>query len=278
MMDKNDANQKTRESVILSKEPKKQTGAVTFLDVLGWKGIWRDRDWEDRRNPIESLDNLISKIIKEGQNLAKPVEFALVDKNNRGASNGVEVLSISDTIVLLTPGPPSVTIDIHSMLSAFALEEGLKDGLMLRGAISYGEFDRKKNIMLGSAVDEAASWHESTDWIGVIFTPSAKFAMQGECPRKCIEYPNIPFKKSITGLDWCVDWHYGDDMEQEIQKLYQVFLKRSPHMLDVAPKYLNTIEFFKWRQNQIDKQLSINRSGIENNDVKMKLSMVNTMV
>lgn len=266
MMDRNDANQKTRESIILSKEPKKQTGAVTFLDVLGWKGIWRDR--EDRRNPIESLDNLISKIIKEGQKLAKPVEFALVDKNNRGASKGVEVLSISDTIVLLTPGPPSVTIDIHSMLSAFALEEGLKDGLMLRGAISYGEFDRKKNIMLGSAVDEAASWHESTDWIGVIFTPSAKFAMQGKCPQKCIEYPKIPFKKSITGLDWCVDWHYGNDMEQEIQKLYQVFLKRAPHMLDVAPKYLNTIEFFKWRKKQRDTQLSMNCFRIKNNDVK----------
>ena len=182
MMDKNDANQNTRRSVFSEKEPKKQNGAVTFLDVLGWKGIWRDR--KDRRNPIESLDNLIGKIIKEGQKLAESVEFALVDKNNRGASNGVEVLSISDTIVLLTPGPPSVTIDIHSMLSAFSLEEGLKDGLMLRGAISYGEFDRKKNIMLGPAVDKAVSWHESTDWIGVIFTPSAKFAVQGKCSQR----------------------------------------------------------------------------------------------
>lgn len=248
MMGNNDANQNTRQSVLSSKEPKKQTGAVTFLDVLGWKGIWRDGDKEDRRNPIEILDNLIDKIIKEGEKIAQPYKYALVDKFNRGASNGVEVLSISDTIVLLTAGPFDAAINIHSMLSAFALEEGLKDGLMLRGAVSYGVYYKKNNIMLGSAVDEAASWHESTDWIGVIFTPSAKFAMKGECPQNCIEYPKIPFKKSITGLDWCVDWRYGDIEEQEVQKLYQDFLKRAPHMLDVAPKYLNTIEFFKWRR------------------------------
>ena len=33
MMDKNDANQNTRRSVLSEKEPKKQNGAVTFLDI-----------------------------------------------------------------------------------------------------------------------------------------------------------------------------------------------------------------------------------------------------
>lgn len=258
MMDNIDTNKNKRTSIFSSKESKNQNGAVTFLDVLGWKGIWRDRNQEDRRNPIESLDNLIEKIIIQGKKLGEQYNYALVDRFNRGASNGIDVLSISDTIVLFTPGPPDVAINIHSKLSAFALQEGLKYGLLLRGAISYGEYDKKKNIMIGSAVDEAASWHESTDWIGVIFTPSATFAMQGKCPQQCIEYPCIPFKKSIKGLNWCVDWQYGDDMEKEVQTLYQAFLKRSPHMLEVAPKYLHTIEFFIWKKN-IYKALSINK-------------------
>lgn len=54
-------------------------------------------------------------------------------------------------------------------------------------------------------------------------------------------------------MDWYVDLRYSADTEQEVHKLYQEFLKRAPLMLDVAPKYLNTIEFFKWRKNQRNK-------------------------
>ena len=34
------------------------------------------------------------------------------------------------------------------------------------------------NIFVGKAVDEAASWHEQADWIGVHLTPSAEYAFK----------------------------------------------------------------------------------------------------
>lgn len=71
----------------------------------------------------------------------------------------------------------------------------LEQELPLRGAISYGQYSIKDNIMLGYVVDEAASWHESTDWIGVILTPSAQMITRDKELKSITTYDKIPFKK-----------------------------------------------------------------------------------
>lgn len=93
--------------------------------------------------------------------------------------------------------------------------------------------------MLGPAIDEAAAWHESTDWIGVVLTPSAQMYVRDSKNLNYItDYDHIPFKKSIKTLHKCVDWNFEN---KEI--LYDIFLDKGPHMPEVAPKYLNTLEF-----------------------------------
>ncbi len=72
-------------------------GAVTLLDVLGWKGIWQRRS-----DAVSTLKELIdtSRIIKE----------ILVDEGGEieSAFTGLEaaVTGISDTIALRTYGEP----------------------------------------------------------------------------------------------------------------------------------------------------------------------------
>lgn len=116
----------------------------------------------------------------------------------------------------------------------------LEQELPLCGAISYGEYSIADNIMLGYAVDESASWHETTDWIGVILTPSAKMYLRGELPEFVVEYSSIPFKRSMKTLDLCVKWSFDDE-----KMLYDIIQKKEPHVPEIAPKYLNTLDFLQ---------------------------------
>ena len=119
----------------------------------------------------------------------------------------------------------------------------------LRGAISCGNYDNQDHIVIGPAVDEAASWHESTDWIGVILTPSAKFSLHNNIPNYITEYKSIPFKKAVKGLDLCVNWKYEDNTND----VYSKFISKAPHMQEVAPKYLNTLLFLERnKDNKVD--------------------------
>lgn len=209
-----------------------QIGAVTFLDVLGWKGIWQ-RD----KSAIYKLQNIVDEMQKKSKDICN--EY-INNEYLSGKSNPIKILSISDTIAIFTPSPPKVAIEINAKLCSWILEYSLKQELPLRGAISYGEYSISNNIMLGYAVDEAASWHETTDWIGVILTPSAKISLKSELPKFIIKYNNIPFKKNMKNLNLCVKWNFNDD-----EILYKIISRKGPHVPEIAPKYLNTLEFLQ---------------------------------
>jgi len=124
-----------------------KTGVVTFLDVLGWKGIWQRKE-----NAINILENLVETI----KDTIKEIERG-VEKTEK-----TSVVIISDTIVLFTPTKSetvSNAIDRHGKLCCKAIPESIKEGIPLRSATSFGEVVKSKenNIFMGKAVDEAAA-------------------------------------------------------------------------------------------------------------------------
>lgn len=217
-------------------EVKTQFGAVTFLDVLGWKGIW-----QENRSMVESLHSLIIKTREKADEIT--LEYIEEHRDLRGKEEVTTVLSISDTIAIFTAAQPIVAIEIQARICSWLLEYAIGQSIPLRGAISYGEYSIKDNIMLGYAVDEAASWHETTDWIGVVITPSAKFQINELEVKKMIQYDYIPFKKPIKSLNLCVDWEYEDKND-----LLKIIQKKGPHIPEIAPKYLNTLAFIDWNK------------------------------
>lgn len=230
------------------KQPSKfNKGIVTFLDVLGWKGLW-----QSNRDAVDHLRRLVRDTRKKAIEIVKAYNEKERAKDVRYKDTKIKVLSISDTIVFLTDTESITALSFHAQLCSWILEYALSKKLPLRGAISYGEFTESENIMLGPAIDEAAAWHESTDWIGVILTPSAKMYVRDEkIPYIIDNYDNIPFKKANKTLKHCVDWSFRIEYA-----LYDNFLEKGPHMPEVAPKYLNTLEFLKWR-NKRDKASEI---------------------
>jgi hypothetical protein len=163
-------------------------GAVSFLDVLGMKGIWQQDD-----TALEKLHGLIQETIRKSEEISRDY---LHFEEFKGQEEITKVISISDTIAMFTPGDSEKTIEIQAKICSWLLGYALLQGIPLRGAISYGEYMTKENIMLGYAVDEAASWHETTDWIGVILSPSAHMKTKEKGLEAIIKYDHIPFKKT----------------------------------------------------------------------------------
>lgn len=218
-------------------------GAVTFLDVLGWKGIWQRND---------SAINTLYSLIIETKKMAKTISLEYSDITEfRGKDEITKVLSISDTIALFTDSSSSVAIQIQAKICAWLLPYALEQGLPLRGAISFGEYSVMDNIMLGYAVDEAASWHESTDWIGVVLSPSALIKCAGDICSPLTIFTNIPFKRHEKNMTICVNWEFDDK-----DKLAKIIETKGPLTPEIAAKYMNTLAFLD-RNKQNKKRLRI---------------------
>lgn len=210
-----------------------KTGVVTFLDVLGWKGVYARK-----QDAIHSLTLLIEGVRKQAE------------RKHRGRTmNTIEVRSISDTIGIFThaSGTNTVisdTIDIHGEICQWLIPESIASEIPVRGAISFGEFQIFDQIFVGKAIDEAASWHEQSDWIGVHLTPSAEFVYVPSPGSKTWLKYTPPHKTKIVWEPHCVNWATGwEDPQQEEDVIKEKFRRLGPIVPEIAGKFVNTLSF-----------------------------------
>jgi hypothetical protein len=204
------------------------SGAVTFLDVLGWKGIWL------RRGAKEVL-GMLEDLVGQAQEIAKA-------QRGRDDVSETRVLSISDTIVLLTEGKVADVTPIHGQICNKLLPVSARRGIPLRGATSYGEFSASGTIVIGPAVDEAASWHENLDWIGVVLAPGSEFNHDPVPP--WVQYAKAPVKGLGSRNLWCVEW--GEEWVDDVE-IRKIFGAAGPLAPAIAVKYMNTLDFLRAR-------------------------------
>lgn len=219
------------------KEKQLKTGVVTFLDVLGWKGVY-----VRKTDAISTLKQFIKEIHIQADKQRGRIEY------NKKV---VEVRSISDTIVLITPcleKDVSTSLDIHGKLCEWIIPRSIDLEIPIRGATAFGEFeyDIKENIFVGKAIDEAATWHELADWIGVNLTPSAEYIFRNKADDTCW-VPYNPPVKTMQKLDlhcvcWSKDW---SDKEKKIDEIKSKFCRLGPLVPEIASKYDNTLKFIK---------------------------------
>lgn len=206
-------------------------GYVTFADILGWKGIWQNKN---QSNPVLSLlqirselkdyisvlqsryykhlinnelnmyfeDNkkneLLKEIIKQNSNYESIIaaysedeDRVLSELSNYRIEISIEL--ISDTFVITSSGK-NITYEtiLHSLMSQNIVNACLKKGFLIRGATSYGEYYKQELVFVGPAIDDAASWHEMGEEIGIFFTPKAFITME----EKNIDVENIAINKT----------------------------------------------------------------------------------
>lgn len=216
----------------VSKTDRLTTGVVTFLDVLGWKGVY------DRKpDAISSLTRLIEGV----RDRAK-------EKRGRITSD-VQVKSISDTIACFSfcsESDIAAAIEIHGELCQWLIPESVESEIPVRGATAFGEFEIRDNIFVGKAIDEAAAWHEQSDWIGVHLTPSAEYVFQ----RKSAVSAWAPFAPpNKTRLSWkphCVNWtREWTDRPRKVEEIKSKFRRLGPIVPEIAGKFVNTLTFIE---------------------------------
>ncbi|PAW76986.1 MAG: hypothetical protein B9S32_12845 [Verrucomicrobia bacterium Tous-C9LFEB] len=215
-------------------DPKKpispQSGVVTFLDVLGWKGVY-DR----QSNAIKKLTDLIEGL----ENHAK---------TERGGPFAAQIKSISDTIAIFSfceEMKASGAIEMHGRLCQWVIPESITSEIPVRGATSYGEFEISSNgnIFVGKAVDEAASWHEQSDWIGVHLTPSAEYIFKPEIATSAWRTYCPPNKTRLSWKPHCVNWVSDINNPQKMVDIKTKFRCLGPIVPEIAGKFANTLQF-----------------------------------
>lgn len=219
-------------------------GVVTFLDVLGWKGVWQ------RKN--EAISDLES-IVKLIDNRAKRLE--------RGSeSSPSSIMIVSDTIVIFTEADlknVNSKIEFHGQLCAEAIPISIKKGLPLRGATSFGEvvISNTHNIFAGKAIDEAASWHEKADWIGVFLTPSANFIFNNRDSEYWTKY-FPPFKAKELGFETYTAIWFNYESSNSVYEIKKDFIQLAPLIPEIVSKFTNTIAYIEETKPQIKENRS----------------------
>lgn len=209
-------------------------GSICFFDFLGWKGLWQNSSTK----PLTVVTNLIENITQKMNSLTKEA-FPTIPI----CSEMSRLISISDTIAIFTPEVKGTSkiqlLELHAQIAKYILEESCKAGYPIRGAIAYGEYSIMNNIMIGPGIDECASWHETCNWIGAHFTPSAQFILDSvnTYNDSIITKYNIPLKSNLAKLKYCVKWNITDKDFDNVKSKVKAILP------EIAAKYINTHDF-----------------------------------
>jgi hypothetical protein len=241
-------------------------GVVTLLDVLGWKGIWQ-RYKGNEEEPIQRLMSLVTM----AERFTEAWMRTYVEGED-GQKFGYKVICVSDTILIATWTTEENDffqkhiLESHANMSAALVRYSIIAGIPFRGACSVGKFIIGGNSFIGPAIDEVASYYEKANWLGVIFTRSAKETYtnkfgkaflydaplkDGEFNTYCVDWPaawrNNAWIKLIWNNQIPADIDTEPKTREDLEKYFSVLAPSNPDItmsLEIIIKYKNACKFF----------------------------------
>jgi hypothetical protein len=231
---------------------------------------------ESRIRPVQGLVAILDALGTKLLSLPEAVEFvALRDSILRFTAKVIETglpgldrtrlrtFTLNDTIVYVYEPPGDVTLaEVERFCHILRVAEtrSIVEGFPFRGAFAVGEFFvGDEQTVLGPAVNDAASWFEAADWIGIHATPHATIFIQSlmeKSPDAKLEHVlvdyDVPLKKETTGKELkAVNWPKGFYVKgvrppgggtTKGLVLSALSARRVPR--DTESKYFNAIKFF----------------------------------
>ncbi|MBF0584748.1 MAG: hypothetical protein HQL80_11025 [Magnetococcales bacterium] len=230
-------------------EVETQFGFVAILDVLGARGYNVDHAKEFILNRDAMLDKLKEKPILDAIDESLPMPY---------------IATFGDTVIFTwNVGQDRVMKTLPSVASWLSalLNLGIANKMLLRGALSVGEFISRESTVLGPAVSDAASWYEEADWVGVVLTTKCKLSLISllENAKHNQRLKKIDFNKWFVEYDvlchsgkkrmWVVSWPYNawavSDDEMTAIEMLSVALSDFSIPKGTEMKYENTLQFFR---------------------------------
>lgn len=246
-------------------------GYVMMLDVLGF------REYVSKRGDIDFF-NIWDEINKSIDDKKNELLKRFKDQIN------IDYLCLSDTLIIcvsLATNDPKIDdraaiVIFIELIGAFFNKQMQENSIFFRGAISYGQyyFNDKQNIIMGPALDEASEWYETVDWIGIILSPSAEYAVEMYLSRSDVDnikrdlvkktfckYPRIPFKPNIPKIchyAFCwIDPSRDEKTRKDNWTLILDIFSKLKHSITYASKYSNALDFIHYilfDEHEKDKQ------------------------
>jgi hypothetical protein len=230
-----------------------KTGIVCVLDALGTKGVWSIDDPETYLNKLRA------------------VHKTLIDLKDHGLKSGypyiLDYITFSDTIIITFHWDgveteamiPYIVRMIDGLYSSCLAED-----LLMRGAMSYGRFIKEENIIIGPAIDDAASWHDKAQLVGCVLTPNTTLLYDSgidyvernphtdyDYRQHAIKY-KTPFKGGVAydlyNVNWPLSTYKALNPLGAPSPLTRIKarLGKYPIPADAFNKHENTIDFFNY--------------------------------
>ena len=229
-------------------------GAVMFLDLLGFKGIWQSR-------PEREIVDLLIQV-------PEIVAGRFVSPNGTWPKIEPPVATIlSDTIVITIECEEPHALLLMGQIAVALFHHFAHKRIFLRGALSFGQYYQEGPIFLGPAIDDVANWYEKADWIGVITTPRTNYIV--DCfghthigvgtfaIPQFIRYP-VPMKSgppiSLNAFNWPIIYQEMRTAEQKsiARRFRSLFADQENFDERVMKKYENTLSFIDFSVNSYD--------------------------
>ena len=173
--------------------------------------------------------------------------------------------TFGDTIIICWPTGkdkgPSVMFPGIAVWLGNAVALGIKYGILLRGAVSVGEYLADGSTILGPAIADAHAWSGEANWFGVILTPRCQIYLATLLDNEVMKR-EIQINTDSWGVKYRVPLHQGkkelyvinwpffflilnDNGNPGLVNLSQLL---SHHSIPkgVESKYENSIKFFRW--------------------------------
>lgn len=156
-------------------------GAIAFLDILGFKGLWEKISPSEiisiMKGSVAKVEDTFNVAVSEQVNKIKDSLPPFTDIREEVKEEVIKsqlpklfIAILSDTFVIVVESiEPHPLVFITPVVTEL-IAHFFKQGIPLRGAVSFGNFyhDDEKRIFIGPAIDNAGSSCNSLDMIGIM--------------------------------------------------------------------------------------------------------------
>ncbi len=251
----------------MKKEFKSCYGVVAILDALGARAL-NMSDAMVFLEKFKKMQNDIKISYKTDSSLMKKIGFR---------QSPMKFLVLGDMLVFVFPGKKDtspaekfsfISKCMQDMNEFFIM--GLSYRIFLRGVISIGEMAYADNAAVGPAINDAITWAEQADWIGIHLSPSCGMYFERfrkNSPSICngILY-DVPLSSKGGSRNggkkrlWCSNWvqrfagqkatMFGTDPTEEFiedrRRLVDSLVSNEGFPPGTESKYTNTLDFFDY--------------------------------
>lgn len=237
-----------------------KNGPVAYFDILGYQSINSNNEIEKvAQLIIDHLDKIPASVrdfMKKGISPA-----GLSEKDEDKFAKSIHCLLLSDSVLLTAEQRKKSNADeklfnwlFFLLACRMLMNEMFNEGLLLRGAVSYGKYFRKRNCFAGEPIIDAIRLAGSLNLAGLAFVPKAWEEVEKVMAAKGLEQM-ADFIKSITfgyeaPLTSCKPSQYfksqvmmvfdvKDNIVEEVSKAFTSYNREITEK--VKPKIENTV-------------------------------------